>query len=69
VGDRLYCTATDGKVVVLGATDEFKVLARNDLGEATQSTPAIAGGRLFFRTEGHLISLGSSMGQETPKSK
>jgi len=60
LGDRLYCTATDGKVVVLAAADDFKELARSELGEATQSTPAVAGGRIFFRTEKHLVSLGSA---------
>jgi outer membrane protein assembly factor BamB len=68
VGDRLYCTGTDGKVIVLAAADEFKQLARSELGEATQSTPATAGGRIYFRTEGHLISLGTG-GAEPEKKK
>jgi outer membrane protein assembly factor BamB len=69
IGDRLYCTATDGKVIVLAAADDFKELGRSELGEATQSTPAVAAGRIFFRTEGHLISLGPGTAAETPKKK
>jgi outer membrane protein assembly factor BamB len=67
IGDRLYCTGTDGKVIVLAAADEFKELARSELGEATQSTPAVAGGHIYFRTEGHLISLGTA--GQAPKGK
>jgi outer membrane protein assembly factor BamB len=56
-GDRIYCVGNDGVVVVLAASAKFEILAKNALGEATQSTPALAGGRLFLRTEGHLIAV------------
>lgn len=58
VGDRLYCVSNEGEVLVLAAADQFQVLARNSLGEATQSTPAIGHGRIYFRTKGHLIGIG-----------
>lgn len=58
VGRRVYCTSADGKVTVLAADDAYKVLATNELGEATQATPAVAGGRMLFRTEGHVICVG-----------
>ncbi len=58
VGDRLYCMDEKGEVVVLAASSEFKELARNPLGEPTRATPAVAGGRIYFRTDSHLISLG-----------
>jgi hypothetical protein len=35
-----------------------EVLARNDLGEPILATPALAGGRLYVRTEGHLYAFG-----------
>lgn len=60
VDGRLYGTADTGEVVVLAAGDEFKVLARNELGELTRATPAVAKGRIFFRTWEHLISLGGA---------
>ena len=53
--ERLFCISTTGKVVVLSATEKFRQLAVNNLGEATHSTPALAKGRLFLRTLGHLI--------------
>ena len=52
--ERLFCISTTGKVVVLAATESFRQVAVNDLGEPTHSTPALAGGRLFLRTLGHL---------------
>lgn len=58
VSGRLYCTAKNGEVVVLAASDEFAVLARNRLGEPCFATPAVADGVLYFRTHAHLISLG-----------
>lgn len=54
-GDKLYCVTMDGEVVVLKAGPEFGQLAVNDLGESTQATPAIANGRMFFRTEAKLM--------------
>lgn len=60
VNGRLYGTADTGEVVVLAAGDEFKVLARNQLGELTRATPAVANGRMYFRTWEHLVSLGGA---------
>ena len=58
VDDRLFSISSRGDVVVVSATKEFKVLARNPLGEDSHSTPAVAGGRLYVRTLGHVISVG-----------
>jgi outer membrane protein assembly factor BamB len=60
VGSRIYCIDDDGVVVVLSASDPFKLLAKNPLGEPSRSTPAVAGGRMYVRTESHLISIGGS---------
>lgn len=60
VDGRLYNVADDGKVVVLAATDTFTVLGRSDFDEETRATPAVAGGRIYFRTLEHLISLGGA---------
>ncbi len=60
VDGRLYGTADTGEVVVLAAGDEFNVLARNELGELSRATPAVANGRIYFRTWEHLISLGGA---------
>jgi outer membrane protein assembly factor BamB len=43
-------------VIKTGA--EFEVLAENDLGEYTLSSPAISDGHIFLRTTGFLYSIG-----------
>lgn len=58
VQDRLYAINTAGDVVVLAADKELTELAVNPLGELCHSTPAVADGRLYLRTNEHLISLG-----------
>lgn len=58
IGDRIYCASRNGEVVVIAAADEFKVLGRSQLGAPTQSTPAVAGGRMFLRVEGWLVCIG-----------
>ena len=59
IGDRVFFISDDGTVTVVAATDKFEVLGKGTLGEATQSSPAISGGRMFFRTEKHLMALGA----------
>lgn len=63
-GDKLFCVDTDGVVICLAAEDEFKELGRTPLGELCRSTPAIAGGRMYVRTVGHLISVGGPAARE-----
>lgn len=60
VGNKIICTGRSGQVAVIAAGDTFKKLGEGHLGEATDATPAIAGGRAFFRTKTHLICLPSS---------
>ena len=58
VEDRLFCISTTGKVVVVSALEKFEALEVNDLGEASNATPALANNRIYFRTLGHLASFG-----------
>ncbi|NUQ63124.1 MAG: PQQ-binding-like beta-propeller repeat protein [Pirellulales bacterium] len=58
VGDRIYCIANSGEMVVLAAAEQFKVLARVDLGEPSHSTPSLAGGAMYLRTLSHAMALG-----------
>jgi outer membrane protein assembly factor BamB len=58
VDGRLFCVSTKGEVVVVSAGERFELLARNPLGEAVHSTPAIAGGRMYIHTTKSLISVG-----------
>ena len=58
VDGRLYCITMDGNVFVMAAADEYKLLAVNPLGEKSQATPAVAGGRMFLRTWSHVTCIG-----------
>lgn len=63
VRDRIYCIDEEGVVWVIAADEkEYRLLAKNPLGEASRSTPAVSGGKLFLRTYSHLICVG---GKET----
>ena len=54
----LYFTSEEGEVYVVKAGAEFRLLARNELGETCMATPAISEGVLFFRTRHHLVAIG-----------
>ena len=58
-GDTLFGVSKKGTAVALSATDEFKLLATSDLGDKTDATPAVSGGRMYVRTYGHLFCIGS----------
>jgi outer membrane protein assembly factor BamB len=58
VGDRIYGTSTEGEVDVLAASADYRLLARNPLGEGTCATPAVSDGVMYLRTQSHLMSLG-----------
>jgi len=58
VGDRIYCVDETGVVWVFAASKEYKLLAKNELGGESRSTPAVANGRLYVRTFSHLIGIG-----------
>jgi outer membrane protein assembly factor BamB len=58
IDGRIYQVSSKGEMVVLAASDEFKVLARNPMGEGSHSTPCIDGDRLYLKTFTHLVCLG-----------
>lgn len=55
--DKVFCVDEDGTVVVIAASREYKLLAKNPLGELTYATPAIANGHMFVRTHKHLLAI------------
>ena len=57
IGKQIYNVNVDGTVVVLAASKEYQLLGRNDLGEASHSTPAVAGGGIYFRTLSQVFCL------------
>lgn len=60
VNGRIYGCSDSGRVVVIAAGDTFEVLGQSELGELTRATPAVANGRIYFRTSGHLLSVGGA---------
>ena len=55
---RIYVASAEGVVVVVKAGAQLDVLARNDLEEEIQATPAISDGVLIIRTAKHLFAFG-----------
>ncbi|HOW63815.1 MAG TPA: PQQ-binding-like beta-propeller repeat protein [Candidatus Paceibacterota bacterium] len=55
---HLYCLSKNGTLYVVALLEKPEVSAAIPLGEAAFSTPAVAGGRMFFRTESHLFAIG-----------
>jgi outer membrane protein assembly factor BamB len=55
---RIYLLGDNGETTVIEAGPEFKVLAKNSLGEKVQASMAVSQGRLFIRTETHLVCIG-----------
>ncbi len=57
-GDKIYTLSNDGKMGVLEAGRDWKVIAVNDLKDECWATPAIADGRIYVRTNGALYCFG-----------
>lgn len=56
---RLYFVGEDGVTTVIAAGPEFRLLAKNPLGEKVQASPAISQNRIFIRTEKNLFCVGA----------
>jgi outer membrane protein assembly factor BamB len=55
---RLYVTSRRGVTSVFRPDPgKLEVLAMNDLGEPSNTTPAISDGQIFLRTDGHLYCI------------
>jgi len=65
-GSKIYGIDQSGTTHVYGLEPEFLEISSNPLGEPTNASPAIAGGRIFIRTDLHLWCI--SEGRSTPKS-
>jgi outer membrane protein assembly factor BamB len=57
-GSRVLFLAEDGVAFVLDSGDAYKEIARNDLGEMSLASPAIAGNALYIRTQTKLYKIG-----------
>ena len=57
-GGHVYFVSENGDTVVVKAGRAPQVVGRNALGERAVASPAIAGGRLFIRTDKHVFAIG-----------
>jgi outer membrane protein assembly factor BamB len=55
---KIYISNEDGLTTVIKAGPKFEVLAENDLGDYTLSSPAISDGRIYLRTAQFLYAVG-----------
>ena len=56
---KVYFLSEEGETTVVEHGPEFKVVARNPIGEKCQASIAISDGRLFIRSDRHLFCIGS----------
>ena len=57
---RIYFLGNNGETTVIEAGPEFKVLAKNPLGEKVQASMAVSLGQLFIRTEKNLFCIANA---------
>jgi outer membrane protein assembly factor BamB len=60
---KIYVTNEEGVTMVVKAGPRFEILAENELGEYTLSSPAISDGQLLIRTESALYAIGKRRGR------
>ncbi len=58
VADVIYCISSEGEVAAIRAADEFELLGKSPLGDVSRSTPAVASGRMYLRSQSRLIAVG-----------
>jgi outer membrane protein assembly factor BamB len=56
---KVYVTNEDGVTIVFKTGPAFELLAENDLGDYTLSSPAISDGQIFIRTAKFLFCIGA----------
>ena len=54
VGDRIFIAAERGTVFVIKPSDKLEIIARNEIGEKLEATPAIVHDTLYLRGDKHL---------------
>ena len=58
VDGKVFFSNDDGETYVLAAGNEFKILGVNRMSERMLASPALVGGKWYFRTERHLVAVG-----------
>jgi outer membrane protein assembly factor BamB len=57
-GGKLYAVTRKGRTYVFDLADKGKILARNEIEDTIQATPAIANGCIYLRSDKHLYCVG-----------
>jgi len=57
-GNRVVFLTEEGVAFLIDTGDEYKEIAKNDLGEMSLASPAIAGGAIYIRTASKLYRIG-----------
>jgi len=52
---KIICGSLDGDLIMVEASDKFKLVGRSRLQSGMTATPAVANGCLFLRTDSHLV--------------
>lgn len=55
---HVYFVSENGDTIVVKAGNAPQIVARNAIGERALASPAISNGRLFLRTDEHLLAIG-----------
>ena len=58
-GGHIYFVTEDGDTIVVKSGAKPAVAARNSVGERTIASPAVAGGRIYLRSDSHLFAIGA----------
>jgi outer membrane protein assembly factor BamB len=58
VGDKLLLTSEEGVIYILKCGPQFEQVAENALSETIYATPAVLGGRIYFRSTTGLVCVG-----------
>jgi hypothetical protein len=57
VGHRVLLLTEEGTTFVLDSGPDYKEIAKNDLGEMSLASPAVAGDAIYIRTESRLYKI------------
>ena len=60
VGDRVYAFDKAGAALIFGTGDAYELVGSPRLGEETFATPAFMDGRIYVRTQEHLVCIAAS---------
>lgn len=54
----VYMPKDEGVIIVIKPGPVFEVVAKNELGERMNASPAISNGKIYLRSDKHLFCIG-----------